>query len=107
MGHRNVIGRRGCVRSSADPTRESVKWGTGGAQSMAHTKIPYPANAEAEEEDLEVTQSALEDSSGAYKPAAITAAAGTSLTPPITITYSGTSCSHDNDMAPTAAYTHR
>ena len=60
-------------------------------KALAQTKIPYLANAAAEEEDLEVTQSALEGSSGALKPAAITVAAGTALTPPVTITYSGNS----------------
>ena len=54
-------------------------------------KIPPPANAAAEEENLEVTQSALEGGSDVVMPAGISVAAGTDLTPPVTITYSGSS----------------
>jgi Chaperone of endosialidase len=60
-------------------------------KALTPPKIPHPANEAAEEEDLEVTQSALESSPGAFRPAAISVAAGTALTPPVTITYSGSS----------------
>ena len=60
-------------------------------KALTPPKIPPPASEAAEEEDLEVTQSALEGGSGALRPAAISVAAGTTLTPPVTITYSGSS----------------
>ena len=60
-------------------------------KALAPPKIPHPASEAAEEEDLEVTQSALESSPGALRPAAISVAADTTLTPPVTITYSGSS----------------
>ena len=60
-------------------------------QSPIPPKIPHPATEVAEEEDLELTQSALQGSSGALRPAGISVAAGTTLTPPVTITYSGSS----------------
>ena len=60
-------------------------------QAPIPPKIPHPATAAAEEEDLEATQSTLEARSGALRPAAISVAAGTTLTPPVTITYSGSS----------------
>jgi endosialidase-like protein len=61
-------------------------------KALTQPQIPHPAKTDANEEDLEVAQSALESSPGAYRAAAVSAAAtGTSLTPPITITYSGSS----------------
>ena len=60
-------------------------------KALTPPKIPHPATEVAEEEDLELTQSALQGSPGALRPAAISVAAGTALPPPVTITYSGSS----------------
>lgn len=59
-------------------------------KELTPPQVPHPARAVAEEEDLEVAQSAQESSPTAYRPATISpAVTGSSLTPPVTITYSG------------------
>jgi hypothetical protein len=72
--------------------RASVSHGAPAApKALTQPKIPHPDTEAADDEDLEVAQSTLESSPGALRPAAISVAAGAALTPPVTITYSGSS----------------